>query len=424
MRQIKRWQRLQLVYMPGANIPPLHIPEDDAEDNDVETAETVPLLLPSSLDAEQRKKICLQQVVDHERLLRMAQLQDSLIELRHTRKIRHKLLLNHRIQVAGQGQRANTRSRTVLNSVEKRIAKFVERYRIAYHALLRLDPTGDWRETYLELKDCDNRGPAKERDETGTGDGTYFRSWIWLPNLRVTNVADGEAGEEAASDEDINDVLRVEWTTSFARLERWSEEVELLQEEMRRVVMFLEWKSKDWLAKVEARKGTLTPGVQSGLRAYAEKQAAVYHDLAMSFARLWHPTLLSYGLQHSWATEYMTKHGVPLTNTHVPALQARGIFKFRLSNQAHCTIPTTAATLPCLPASTTTTNGCRVLEEADCSEDSGLDGSSLVDSDSEDSGLDNSSSADSSSEDSGLDDSSSEDSNSDVEDDWDDDTDL
>ena len=117
MRQIKKWQGLQLIYMPGVVATPLQISEDDAEDNDVEMAETIPLLLPSSLDAESRERICPQQVAEHERLLRVAQLQDSLIELRHTRKIRRKLLMNHHMQVAGQGQRANTRSRTVLNSI-------------------------------------------------------------------------------------------------------------------------------------------------------------------------------------------------------------------------------------------------------------------------------------------------------------------
>lgn len=69
----------------------------------------------------------------------------------------------------------------------------------------------------------------------------------WAPNA-----ADCEAGEEGASDEEVNEVLHVEWMTCFARLERWTEEVELLQEEMWRVVVFLEWKSVDWLAKADA----------------------------------------------------------------------------------------------------------------------------------------------------------------------------
>jgi len=356
--------------MPGAIIHPSHMPEDNVEDT--ETAENVPLFLPSNLDSERREKICLQQVAEHERLLRMAQLQDSLIELRHSRKIRRKLLLNHYIQIAGQGQRANTRSRTVLNSVENRIAKFVERYRIAYQALLKLDPTGDWQATYLELKDDDNRGPGKEDDEEGVGDGSYFRSWIWLPNPQVSaDTANGDSGEEGVSEEDVNEVLRVEWTTSFARLERWTEEVELLQEEMRRVVAFLDWRSRDWLARVEARRGDLTPDIQSGVNAYAEKQAAVHRNLAISFTKLWYPTLVSHGLNHSWAEEYTMTNGLPVTETAIPAPNVQGTpgpsDKSRGISMVS-TVPSVAEA---------TTRGSLILEEADYSEDSDLEDSDL-----------------------------------------------
>ena len=44
----------------------------------------------------------------------------------------------------------------MLNGVENHIAKFVDHYCAAYRALLELDPTGSWRETFLELKDSDN----------------------------------------------------------------------------------------------------------------------------------------------------------------------------------------------------------------------------------------------------------------------------
>jgi len=340
MRRIKKWRELQLVYMPGVAATLLRVSEDNAEDNEVETAENIPLLLPSSLDSESRARNCIQRVVEHEQLQRTAQLKDSLTKLRHARNVRRTLIVNHHTQVAGQ--RAGTRSRAAMDTVENRIDKYVGRYRIAYRALLGLDPAGDWRETFLELKDGDNRGPGKESNEEGVGDGSYFRSWIWLTNPRAPGAAGEE--EENASEEDVNELLRVEWTTSFARLERWTEEVELLQEEMRRVVAFLEWKSVDWLAKIGAREENTTPDLRSGLDAYARKQAAVYHDLAVSFATLWRPTLVSYNLKYSWATEYMTKHGIPLTDTNTPVARARGIFKFRLSDPTHDAVSTVTPT--------------------------------------------------------------------------------
>ena len=366
--------------MPGAIILPFPTPEDNAKDSDAEMVESVPLHLPSGLDPEARKRVCLWQVAEHEQLLRMAQPQDSLIELRHTHKVRCKLMMNHYMQITGQGQHANTCSRSVLNSVKGRIAKFVECYRVTYRALLQLDPTGNWQEVYLELKDADNRGPGKEADEGGVGDGSYFRSWIWLLNLRVPDSVDGDLGEEGALEEDVNEALRVEWTTSFARLERWNEEVDLLGE-MRRVVMFMEWKSQDWLAKADASRADLTPDVQSGLSAYAKKQAAIHCDLAVSFAKLWSPTLTSYGLQHSWNTEYLVKNGVSLDESETTALSMRGIFKFRFGDESHKGI-STAGAVPSFAGGAA--NDCPTFEvDSDCGKDSGLEDSDLEDGDSE-----------------------------------------
>ena len=59
--------------MPGVAVAPFGISEDDAED-DIEVAKDIPLLLPSGLDTETCKRICLDQVAEHERLLRIAQL--------------------------------------------------------------------------------------------------------------------------------------------------------------------------------------------------------------------------------------------------------------------------------------------------------------------------------------------------------------
>ena len=220
-----------------------------------------------------------------------------------------------------------------------------------YQALLWLDPTGDWRDTYLVLKDADNQGPGKERDEDGVGDGNYYRSWIWLHNPRAPDVADSDAGEEVASEEDVNEVLRVEWTTSFARLERWSEEVELVQEEMRRVIIFLERKSQDWSARVDARQGNASSNIESGLNAYARKQAAVHHNLALSFMKLWFPTLVSHNLEHSWATAFLIRNGVPLA----------AIRELAVSMQVPTATPLVTTVIP--------TGDSLILDEYDSSDD-------------------------------------------------------
>jgi hypothetical protein len=377
MRQIRRWQQVQLVYMPGAatlSVPARdrHVDEDDAKDS--EMAEKVPITLPSKVESALRNAICLHQVAEYEQQLRLAQLQDSLIELRRARRVRHTLLMNHQTQIAGQGQRANTRSRAIIHGIEERIAKFVQRYRAAYNALVQLDPTGNWQVTYLKLNDEDNRGPGKEDDERGPMDGSYMFSWIWLVNPRACDASDVVDGGEVASDEEVSDVMRVQWATAQARVERWAEEVELLQEEMRRVVAFLEWKSEDWLAKQDARLTTAAHGVQSGLRAYAQKQAAILHNLAVSFSKLWYPTLVSYHLNHSWLAEYMKTHGTTLPGTDKLMPRARGIFKARVLNEAdggYARVDTTPVVLLQDPPNSTTDDSVTLLEEYSEADDEG-----------------------------------------------------
>ena len=171
-----------------------------------------------------------------------------------------------------------------------------------------------------------------------------------MPNPWAPDTAGSNIREEGASEEDVNEVLWVEWMIAFVRLERWKEVVELLQEEMHRMVMFLEWKSWDWLAKVEVPRGNTTQDIESGLNAYARKQAAVYRNLAVSFATLWRPTLVSYGLKHSWVTDILTKNGAPPTGIDGPAVSKRGIFRFRLATKSRdgssAAAPPPATTLP------------------------------------------------------------------------------
>lgn len=181
--------------------------------------------------------------------------------------------------------------------------------------------------------------------------------------------------------------MRVQWTTSYARMERWAEEVELLQEEMRRVVMYLEWKAGHWLEKRDTRSAMATSSIQSGLQAYARKQAAIHHELAVSFSRLWYPTLVSYNLKHSWLTQYTKEHGILLTDTNTPTVQARGIFELRVSETDGGPPATTAPhILPENLPSPSVANTPILLEEADYVEED--DDNGLVDWDTSFSDLD------------------------------------
>jgi hypothetical protein len=74
MRQIRKWQQAQFVYMPGAVAPPLPTHEGGTDNNDADDptlTEQVPLILPSTVDPARRDIICLHRVSEYEQQLRL-----------------------------------------------------------------------------------------------------------------------------------------------------------------------------------------------------------------------------------------------------------------------------------------------------------------------------------------------------------------
>ena len=273
-------------------------------------ADSIKLWLPSQLDAENRDATCLGGVVNSEKDLRFAQLEDSLNDLRQARRTRCGLILFHKVQLAGQGQRTQTKSQAAMRTIQDRINRCVHRYRVARNALVRLAASGDWSSLYLPLTDNDNRGPGKEPEEMACSDGQYSPSWIW------------RSATTTISPDEVNENMRVEWAQCMARADRWEEEVILLQEEMRRVVQFLEWRSGDWLTKADSRAGTTPPTVHSGLSAYANKQSAIFHNLTVRFCQQWHSVLVSLSLPHKWASDFLDTCKEPLSDPN-PAKRKR-----------------------------------------------------------------------------------------------------
>lgn len=97
--------------------------------------------------------------------------------------------------------------------------------------------------------------------------------------------------------------LRVEWCKARARALRWTEEVQLLVEEMRRVLQFFDWKVKFWEMRADFLQDDMDAAMSNtaklvgshrlleqrieGTRAYALSQARVQRDLSCKFKSLW-----------------------------------------------------------------------------------------------------------------------------------------
>ena len=81
----------------------------------------------------------------------------------------------------------------------------------------------------------------------------------------------------------------VEWAKTYARANRFGEEVELVLEEMRRTQRYFAWRCSWWLQRedVQTIGGCNSELITSGRRAYARKQVSIYTRLASKFVGTW-----------------------------------------------------------------------------------------------------------------------------------------
>lgn len=256
-------------------------------------AEHVRLWLPSELPLQLRKDASVQQVADTELRLRRAQANDALAEIRRLRRIITGMFLFKRLHVDGTGGRSTTRILASYKAFQLKVSRAADRYRAAYNALSSLDPSGPWSTCLRPLLKEDIRGPGCNERRANKD-----ISWIWL----VPGVAASEQHCDVSGDE-FMDGVRVEWLHARSRTRRAYEETVLLQEEMRRVLAWFEWKAAWWLQRSGLRLDT-PPLLNAGLASFAAKQAGIYRSLGSKFAALWLPFLESRGIVPSWAAEY------------------------------------------------------------------------------------------------------------------------
>jgi hypothetical protein len=293
--RIQQWREAQLVYMPCVGSLLLQTLAPAADSPSVEPAESIPLHLPSSLTLSLRQSPELPAVIEKERRLRVAQADDALADVRHQRRIISGLWQFKRLNVDGMGNKACTRIRALYNRFRLRTQRCAGHYRAARQALVALDPDGSWQSRLRVLKDEDIRGPGK--DDDGVGNGRFEPSWIWLV------ARNHSAPDEGASEQVLDDSLQVEWSKSQARKDRWEEEVVIVQEEMRRVIAYHEWRARWWRSQA-ARRSDVDDSLLHGVAAYAEKQAHFSEQLAWQCAAYWLPVLKEKGFSPEWEERY------------------------------------------------------------------------------------------------------------------------
>ncbi|KAJ6582403.1 hypothetical protein B0H19DRAFT_930041 [Mycena capillaripes] len=276
-RKIDAWMAVQQLFIPEVT---LLREREDAERRRVAAtqamagmrAQDMKLWMPSAIA---RRVQCDQGLQEYEYMLRKGQAIEALDELRN------RLLLRTRQYKfkdgAIRGVKGNTRAAARIEGIDAQIHRAAEQYRAARVALVSLGSLLDrteWKQHLQVLNAADIRGlpralPARPNRET----------W-WRTKVSHSSVASHQAYG--------NPALRIEWAKTRARSMRYTEEVDLLQEEMRRVVQFMDWR-RDWWRSLVGLRAAVQPdtALREGHSAYAHKQAAYMGGLSTRFQKLW-----------------------------------------------------------------------------------------------------------------------------------------
>ncbi|KAI0073201.1 hypothetical protein K474DRAFT_1722408 [Panus rudis PR-1116 ss-1] len=309
--RIQTWRNTQNIYM--SFVPILRSEtEPSAEDAlEIVPAEELRLYLPSSFQIYSNSTSgspslaylelpYFKSLMEIERRLRIAQLNDTLDEIRRYRRLLTRVTQFKTMNVSGTGNKPNTRIRTLYGKYQGRINLAAKRYHMAYAAMQNLDPQGEWSKQFQYLHDKDISGPGRDND-SDPSEGRYVLSWIWRT---ATTQARSTSAEAQASQAEYDESMRVDWAKAKARMERWEEEIELLHEEMRRVVAYFQWKANWWDQQKSLRLGDGTPELQAGLNAYALRQADMFSLLAERMVSTWYHLVTRDELKTKWKEDY------------------------------------------------------------------------------------------------------------------------
>ncbi|KAJ7888386.1 hypothetical protein B0H14DRAFT_3081962 [Mycena olivaceomarginata] len=303
LKRIHKFRELQTVYMPSVRAVLTNIQKQMYDGSGEELPEVTRLFMPSEIaDPRSRERVCAMGLPTLEARLREAEAAEALESVRvglRTRTMTNRYKLRN---YTGQG--LMTKGQGILRQINIRIHIAKLRYRYSRAALVALRGHGDWEERLRMLDDDDIRGlneralTAEEKAQNkqwadiggaiieggiaraagvASGEGSHTLSWIWY------QVGAGE-GE---NDERLEEALRVEWCKALARSSRYTEEVMLLQEEMRCTIAYGQTAANQWDTLAAAELPGASAEVTEGRRAYAAEQAATERARCIDLERRW-----------------------------------------------------------------------------------------------------------------------------------------
>ncbi|KAJ6527489.1 hypothetical protein B0H19DRAFT_969948 [Mycena capillaripes] len=275
-RKIDTWMTVQQLFIPEVT---LLREEEDAARKRVAATQAVPgmraqdmqLWLPSAIGKRVR---CDETLLTYEYDLRKGQVFEALDGMRGLLLVRTREYLYKDDQI--HGVKAKGRAATRIKGIQARLDLAADEYRAGYAALVSLGSVlkkVEWK-THLKVLKA---GDAAARQEQQRAEERMPLSWIWI----------AQAGDGNQKDVVHNEFFRIEWAKARAKSMRFSEEIDLLEEEMARTLRFMRWCARWWMGLVGLRAAVQDEASREGHAAYARKQSTYMSGIADRFQEMW-----------------------------------------------------------------------------------------------------------------------------------------
>ncbi|KAJ7659726.1 hypothetical protein DFH06DRAFT_1326743 [Mycena polygramma] len=179
-----------------------------------------------------KETVCVPGLVQQEDQLREAQAGGALHELRSGLRT-HQFKCKH---TSGQGMYMKTRS--LLDRIEARICSAADAYGALQTALFALHSPGALEGKVSRAEEGGPEGDKRTANANKFGEPVKLTV---LFDLETDVMANGTSHKD----------ICVQWAKAHTRIDRWQEELILLEEEMHCILEFCSWKARWWEARVQ-----------------------------------------------------------------------------------------------------------------------------------------------------------------------------
>ncbi|KAK1216515.1 hypothetical protein PQX77_020872 [Marasmius sp. AFHP31] len=241
--------------------------------------EEMKLFLPSSLDPSLRRPIlplssspeplpnspkplfiCPPEVISLEDRLCYAQAHEALSRLRA--QLRARTVAYKKSSHAGASQSMYLKNHTLLAKLKPEDVRGISERLLRSKEKEQFQK--DWERAGLSADDVNslvgglNVPTIAVNPTLSLGQSKDHLSWIWFTHRSVVEGSDGStpsiSNKQGADFEEIQESLRSEWCKACARARRSREEIRLVEEEMRRAIVFCHSQADWWKSRIGLRK--------------------------------------------------------------------------------------------------------------------------------------------------------------------------